>query len=114
MLNNQGLIIQEVTTTIAVGQTTSPTIEVDGLTILKFWLPVNFNGAKLTFKLSNNNVDFYDYYNALGEQVELVTVGTRVVGITSNDFLGVKHLKIIQDVQALTNTTITMTTQRIA
>lgn len=89
------------TVNIANGETVSTSVKLMGYSLLKISLPANFQGTKLTFQISDDNVTFMPYMNVLGQEVSLVATASTVVGVAPIDFLGTLYLKLKSDVPEL-------------
>lgn len=89
------------TVTIENGETESSSVKLMGYALLKINIPANFQGTKLTFLVSDDNVTFKPYMNVLGQEVSLVAAANIVVGVAPIDFLGTLYLKLKSDVAEL-------------
>lgn len=92
-----GINLKESTLTIPANSDTSNSLKLIGSAPLKLIVPANFLGSKIGFLISTNNIDFYEYYNAVGNPIFCQVAPSRVVGLSPADLLGVKYLKLKSD-----------------
>jgi hypothetical protein len=87
--------LESSTATILSGQTESSAIDVLGKVLVGIITPAALTGTAFTLKVSQDGTTFRDYYNTSGSQVS-ITVGTnRHIGIVSNDFGGIRWIKLV-------------------
>jgi hypothetical protein len=77
------------------GQTESEAINCRGTVLVGIKTPAALTGTSMTFKVSDTNSDFKDYYNAAGNQVTVSMPVDKRIGIKPVDFAGVQWIKIV-------------------
>lgn len=83
------------TVTILDGETTSDAIDSEGGALVGIVVPTGLEGTTFTVKASVDNSTFYDYYNDSGSQVTITCGASRFIGISAQDFVGVRYLKLV-------------------
>ncbi len=103
---NYNTIITTIDATILSGQTTSAAIDVYGTTLKTIYMPAAFTGTKLNFKVSEDNVTFYDYANINNNLVEVTITAGRAYGLAAIDFASIQFLKLVSDASEAADRTI--------
>lgn len=88
-------LVETINAVITSGQTTSAIIDVSATTIKTIILPVAFDGANLTFTVSDDGITFYDYYNVDNIAVSITCTQGRAYGLAAIDFYSIRFLKIV-------------------
>lgn len=108
-----GLVVRTIETTIQSGQTTSSVIALKGVTLKTIIVPSSFDGTQLTFQISDDGTNFYDYYNIDDLEVALTCSPGRAYGTFANDFFSVSFLKITSNATESATRTIKLITRGI-
>ncbi len=89
------LPVDIVTATIAIGQTKSDIINMNGATLKTIFMPAAFTGATIEFEVSYDGVTFAPYANVDDNLVEITITAGRAYGLAAIDFFGVLSFKIV-------------------
>lgn len=101
----------DITVTIADTATESDAADLNGTSLVGYTLPSGFDGTTLTFKVSTDNVTFFDFYNTNNTQVTHTVAASRAIGIFPTDFAGWRYVKFVAGTsQSTTDTVITVHT----
>lgn len=77
------------------GQTESEAIDCRGGVMVRYTAPATMTGTSFTFKISDDNVTFYDYYNTSGNQVTASVNAGKTTGVINFDFKGCQWIKFV-------------------
>ena len=80
--------------TIASGQTTSGSIDLQGSGLVAMIMPAAFTGTAVTFQISPDDVTYYDLYNTNNTQLSASITQGRAYLFVPGDFVGVRYLKV--------------------
>jgi len=85
--------------TIAVGQSNTSILDLEGLVLLKISIPSNLTGDYLTFKVDSDltRSNLKQYINSDGTIVKVTVLLDSVMGITPQDFAEVRFLQIVSN-----------------
>ncbi len=109
-------IVETAPYTIAVGQTETPIINLEGLILLKIAVPSSLIGTVLSFKVDSDLTiaNLKEYIKTDGTTVEITVTPDKVVGIVPQDFAGVKYIQIVSDAtQTGTGAIFNLTVRRV-
>lgn len=87
--------LEQLTATIANGQTISDAISSLGKTLVGLITPAAFTGTIITFQISMDGTTYKTFYNSAGA-IATVTVGVdRHIGLVPADFAGARFFKLV-------------------
>jgi hypothetical protein len=111
--NYTNLVVETLETTIANGQTKSEIIDMKGSSLKTILLPAAFDGANLTFEVSDDRINFYPYYNISNVAVSIDITAGRAYGVAAIDFYSIQYMKIVSSVSQGADRTIKLITRAI-
>ena len=111
----QSVTTSDNSATIAVGQTTSNAVDLQGTSLTGLNIPANFSGTQLTFQVSNDGVNFGNYRNTSNALITITVTPGSAIGIVPSDFASWRYIKFISGTtQATTNAIIGLATRPLA
>lgn len=90
-------IIQTLEITIANGQTKSTIFHSKGATLKTIILPAAFDGTEITFEISDDGTNFYEYRNIDNDIVTITCTQGKAYGLGAIDFYSIDYLKIVSN-----------------
>ena len=82
---------------IANGQSESGVIDLVGKIVVALITPAALDGVVFTLKISSDGITFYDYYDILGNLLNITVAPDRWIGFLPVDFANVRYLKFVSD-----------------
>ena len=107
-----GINLKAIDFTIPNGVDTSDSKLLWGTSPLKIIIPAGFVGTQIFFEISQDNINFGNYYNAQGNPIFAVAAADRVIGLAPIDLLGIKYLRLRSDANE-TGITVTLVTMDV-
>jgi hypothetical protein len=87
-----------VTTTIASGQSLSPSIDLGDGRAFALLMPAAWDAAAVTFQISPDGTTWYSYFDAAAGEISIpatsIAAASRAIVLDPRHFFGVRHLKI--------------------
>lgn len=95
-INNPNFIDNNIT--IASGQTTSGSLDLQGRGLVAILMPSTFTGTSISFQISPDNVTFYDCYNTSNTQLTCSVTQGRAYLFLPSDLVAIRYIKIVSNV----------------
>ena len=111
----QSTLCNDVTVTIADGETESSAASLKGTSLVGIDIPAGFEGTSLTFQVSSDGITYNTYYRLLDAAPVTAVVVTGTAGSYSSgnfDFTGYNFIKLVSATQT-GDITITLKTRPI-
>jgi len=87
-------VVDTVTTTIASGQSLSAAVNLGGLRMFGMIMPTAWTAAGLTFQMSADGTNWYNMYDANGNELTASAAASRYVAFEPANFAPVEWLKV--------------------
>ena len=112
---NNFVVTNNLTATIAVGQTVSGAVDLSATFLTALIIPANFDGSQITFEVSNDGTNFYAYRNTSNTVIIATVTAGSAMGIVPSDFASWRYIKIVSvTTQTTTDTVIGLVTRPLA
>ena len=106
----QPRLCNDVTVTIADGATVSSAADMNGTGLVGITIPSTYDGTAMTFKVSSDGTNYFDFYNGAGTLAAYVVAASRAIGVAPADFAGWRFLKLVAGTAQTGDTVITLQT----
>jgi len=93
MTPRNGLIIVA-SLVIPNGESLAPAIDLEDYRLAQIIMPAAWTAANLTVKVSPDDVDYGDLYNAAGVEYVITAAASRVILLPLVDFYGIRYLQL--------------------
>jgi hypothetical protein len=104
-------IIDPITVTIPSGTSESNAIDCYGVAIKTIILPATFTGTELTFKISPDGINYFDYYRIDNLIASITCTQNRAYGLGAIDFFSVRFVKLVSNAVESADRVITILTK---
>jgi hypothetical protein len=81
--------------TVASGNTTSDTINLNGFGMVGLILPAALTSTTMTFTGSQDGVNFTSLYNVVGTQLAITIAASRLILFSPGDFVGINYVQLV-------------------
>ena len=95
------VIINNLTATIASSASLSNVIDLNGTTICGYVMPDSWTSADITFSISSDGINFYDFKNKYNSEVTHIVAASRFITLAPSDIAGIRYLKIRSGTSAI-------------
>ena len=111
----QSVTTSDKSVTISTGQTVSSAADLQGTFLTGLNIPTEFDGTQITFKVSNDGVNFGNYRNTSNTLITMTVTAGDSVGIVPSDFASWRYIKIVSvTTQTTTDTVIGLVTRPLS
>lgn len=104
LLNDRQVVIES-------GNTISNSTNLQNTSIVGFSLPSNFNGDKLSFQVSTDGLNFYNFRDINNNNIIIDVTSNNSYSFGRDDFLAWGYVKFIANQTQLSQTIITLQTR---
>jgi len=80
---------------IASGGTKSGSVDLQGRTLVGFYMPATFTGTAMTFEASRDGTTFNVMADGAGADISKTVAVDKYIPLNPQDFAGVSHIKLV-------------------